>query len=188
MTEQPLLNEKLAPETIQAWIDRALREPVAFAELYRLYLDPVYYYLLSRVGDPDEAEDLTAHVFLQALEGLARFKPGSNFPAWLFTIARRRVADFYRKRKEIQLNHDLDIPSTSRDLLLKVIDDEALSELLEEIAHLSEEEQELLRLRFAAGLRFKDIASLLNRKESTVKMTFYRLLARLENQMEKDDE
>lgn len=161
--------------------------PAAFGELYRAYLDPVYRYLLARVGNPAEAEDLTSQVFLAALEGLSRYKHQGHFTAWLFSIARRKAADHYRREKpETVLDLENSPPSPEMDSLSKIIHQEDLQNLVVLVSTLTEDERELLRLRFAGRLNFEEIATLLNRKTSAVKMSFYRLLERLENQLEAD--
>ncbi len=79
--------------------ERALQEPGAFAGLYDRYLKPVYRYFFLRLGNRPEAEDLTSQVFLAALESLPGYRRGSPFRAWLFGIARRKLADYYRLRR-----------------------------------------------------------------------------------------
>jgi len=79
-------------------VEAARHDTAAFSRLYRRYVTPVYRYLYKWVGNPAEAEDLTSQVFTEALEGLARYRERGNFAAWLFTIARRRLVDFYRQR------------------------------------------------------------------------------------------
>ncbi len=83
-----------------ALVEVARRDPEAFAVLYQRYLTPVYRYLLRRSNSVHEAEDLSAQVFIEALEGLTagRYRQGGCFAAWLFTITRRRLVDFYRQR------------------------------------------------------------------------------------------
>jgi RNA polymerase sigma-70 factor (ECF subfamily) len=92
--------------------------------------------------------------------------------------------DYLRKNK----NRSETIPESTRDpqgdILQEVIRSERLVELKVIIHKLPEEEQELLRLRFVAGLSFSEMASLLERNEDAVKKTLYRLLARLQNQLE----
>jgi RNA polymerase sigma factor (sigma-70 family) len=161
------------------------RDPAAFGLLYRRYLDPLYRYLAARVGNPAEVEDLTSQVFLAALEGLGRYHSQGHFPAWLFSIARRKVADHYRgRRPQVPLEQAFNLASPSNDPLTQALRAEELEDLQKQLALLKEEDRELLRLRFAAGLNFGEIAVVLGRNESAVKMAFYRLLQRLEKQLE----
>lgn len=163
----------------------AKRDPAAFNHIYRKYLNQVYYYFLSRVYNPTEAEDLTAQVFLEALEGLSGYREEGNFAAWLFTIARRRAVDFHRRgMAEVQLQGAHDTQDPSQDVMSYMLNVEEQHSLGQLVKDLDEDERELLRLRFAAGLKFADIASLLNRKESAVKMSLYRLLSQMKSQLE----
>jgi RNA polymerase sigma-70 factor, ECF subfamily len=160
-------------------------DPAAFGLLYRRYLDPVYRYLYARVGSPAEAEDLTSLVFLAALESLSNYRSQGRFPAWLFSIARRKIADHYRGRQpQVPLDFAADQASPSNDPLAQTLKDEELVSLQKHLALLAEDDRELLRLRFAARLNFTEIAAVLGRRESSVKMALYRLLKRLESQMQ----
>ena len=162
-------------------------DPEAFAALYRQHLPAVYRYLYRRVGHAAEAEDLTAQTFTEALDGLlrGRFQPGSNFAAWIFTIARRRSADFYRQRPEVPL----DEPSDPEPGLLSALEArEDIRRLQTLLAQLDEEKQELLRLRFSAGLGFAEIALLEGRSEAAVKMSVYRTLDWLREHWDAENE
>lgn len=158
-----------------ALVEAARRDPEAFAALYRRYLTPVYRYLLHRSSNVHDAEDLTAQVFLEALEGLAahRYRKGGCFAAWLFTIARRRLVDFYRQRPCAPLG---DPPSPEPGLMAAIEKGEDLQRLDRLLARLDEDRQELLRLRFSAGLSFAEIGLLEGRSEAAVKMALYRAL------------
>lgn len=162
-------------------------DPEAFAALYRQHLPAVYRYIYRRVGHAAEAEDLCAQTFTEALDGLlrGRFQPGGNFPAWLFTIARRRAADFYRQRPE----GSLDEPSDPEPGLLSALEArEDIRRLQTLLAQLDEEKQELLRLRFSAGLGFAEIALLEGKSEAAVKMSLYRTLNWLREHWEAENE
>ena len=156
-------------------IEKARHDPEAFAELYRRYLAPVYRYLYRRLGNVHEAEDLTAQVFIDMLEGLAanRYRAGSCFSAWLFTITRRRLVDFYRQRPTVPLDEE---HSSEPGLLAALEKSDDLRRLADLLTQLDEEKQELLRLRFSAGLGFAEIALLEGRSEAAVKMMLYRAL------------
>jgi RNA polymerase sigma-70 factor (ECF subfamily) len=168
---------------------RARHEPEVFTRLYDRYLPSVYRYLYAKTGSPADAEDLTAQVFLAALEGLARYRPGESFRAWLFGIARRKAADearlrYRRRAREASIEDAAALPSPLPLPLAQVMQAEQMRRLEQVIARLAEDEQELLRLRFAAGLGFSEMAAALGKKESAVKMALYRLLERLEREME----
>jgi RNA polymerase sigma-70 factor (ECF subfamily) len=167
----------------------AQRDPAAFAPLYQRYVTPVYRYIYSQVGNAADAEDLTARVFTKALEGLHRYREQGNFAAWLFTIACRKVADHYRRqRPHVPLNEALDSPAERGNPLTYVVQEEALQRLAALVAKLDEQKQELLRLRFAAGLTYGEIGELVGRSEAAVKMAVHRLLRQLEAQWEESDE
>ena len=72
----------------------------AFAQLYDAYVERVYRYILFRVSEDVTTEDLVSQVFLKAWQNLDRYKTGgSPFIAWLYTIARNLVIDYYRAKK-----------------------------------------------------------------------------------------
>jgi len=156
-----------------ALVDRARSNADAFAALYHRYLTPLYRYLYHRVGNEKDAEDLAAQVFTEVLEGLETYRERGRFAAWLFTIARRKLIDLYRQRATAPLD---DYPDVSIDV------DDAFEqcELQERLAHLlarlDEDQLELLRLRFSAGLQFSEIASILGQSKGAVKMRLYRTL------------
>jgi RNA polymerase sigma factor (sigma-70 family) len=104
------------------------------------------------------------------------------FSAWLFTIARNKARDHYRRRptEPLEENH----PDKAEDPLAQVIRSDQVKQLAEIVSSLDEEEQELIGLRCVADLSFAEIGASLGRKEDTVKKAFYRLTARLQRQLE----
>ena len=174
-------SESLAEQT--RLVSSAQRDPAEFAALYDRYFRQVYHYLFSRVGSAAEAEDLTAQTFLAALEALPRYHPRGHFTAWLFTIARNKARDFHRSGG-LTIPLDEDHPDKADDPLSQIIQADQVGQLAALIRTLNNDEQELLRLRYSASLSFAEIGGCLGRKEDTVKKTFYRLLARLQRQLE----
>ncbi len=164
-------------------VSSAQRDPAEFAALYDRYFQPIYHYLYSRVGSAAETEDLTGQTFLAALEALPRYHHRGHFAGWLFTIARNKVRDFYRTGVP-PIPLDESHPDKSDDPLSQAIQTDQVEQLAALIRKLEESEQELLRLRYVADLSFTEIGICLGRKEDTVKKTFYRLLARLQRQLE----
>jgi RNA polymerase sigma-70 factor (ECF subfamily) len=187
MTDSPLWT--LTPDAEARAIDAARRDPQAFAPLYRLYVRPIYRYLYSRTGSAADAEDLTSQVFIEALDGLPRYRHQGHFPAWLFTIARRRLLNFHhRTRPEAPLVLAEAHAAPENDPLATVVQKDETAALLRRITALDVDEQDLLRLRFVAELSFAEIAVLLGRSADAVKKQTYRLLARLQSQLEAGNE
>lgn len=184
-----LISEKINRESDELRIIKAAREdPKAFGELYKLYVEPVFRYLYSRVGNVHEAEDITAQAFLVALESFDRFREDRHFASWLFTIARNKAIDHFRQRKNLSsMDEAANIPMEN-DPLYGVIQLEQMATLSKLIRALPEEDRELLRLRFLAAMSFPEIAHFLHRNEGAVKKSIYRLLARLHSQLEVSNE
>lgn len=159
----------------------AQQDPAEFAALYDRYVQPVYRYLYSRVDNAADAEDLTAQTFLAALEALPRYRHRGHLSAWLFTIARSKAMDFFRRRPSLPLEEH---PADNPDLLAQAARSDEIQRLVGLIRTLKAGERELIHLRFVAGLSFAEMAALLKKKEDTVKKSLYRLLARLQSQLE----
>ena len=80
------------------------------AEIFRRHHKDIYQYLYSLCRDASLAEDLTSEVFLQAVKSIGSFRGASDVKTWLYTIARRRWADWLRKKnREVKTEsiHDL---------------------------------------------------------------------------------
>jgi RNA polymerase sigma-70 factor (ECF subfamily) len=165
-------------------VAEAKQSPQAFGAIYDRYVDQIYHYFLSHVGNSVEAQDLTSRVFLYALEGLATYHHRGHFAAWLFTIARHTWVDYYRQdHKEVPLEAVLQLPSKD-DPSHDFLNLEEIQKIREAVYKLPQDDQELIRLRFVARLKFAEIALILGCKEEAAKKKVYRLLARLESEME----
>ncbi len=154
----------------------ALRDPAQYAALYRRYVSRVYRYFYGRVGHAGDAEDLTAQLFLEVLQALPRYRPQGAFAAWLFTLVRRRAADFHRKpRPALPLEWAEEMIGSS-DPLGEVIQAERLARLSELYARLDGDRQELIRLHYGAGLTYKQVGQVLGRSEAAITMALQRTL------------
>jgi RNA polymerase sigma-70 factor, ECF subfamily len=189
---EPVISERDDPSDLvddDVLIGQIHDNPQAFSALFRRYAARVYRYLYGRLGNHADAEDLTAQVFLEALRALPRYRPQGVFPAWLFSLVRRRAIDQQRKRRDhFSLNGFEDLPSPAGDPLAEVIHQEELVRLAELYRSLDDDQQELIRLRFAAGLTFSQIGAVLGRSPAAVGMALTRLLHRLNERWEAEDE
>ncbi len=161
---------------------------VNFTELYHRNVTPVFYYLYSRVRNVADAEDLTSQTFVTALENLSRLRDPLKFTPWVFTIARNKALDFFRKsqrRPTADYDEELDRWMKAGGRELSQTDQDRLYDLERLISRLNPLEQEYLRLRIVADLPFAEIASILREPEIRIKKKYYRLLERLQAQVEK---
>jgi len=158
----------------------AQRNPAAFDTLYRRYVAAVYRYTLARVGSAEDAEDVTAGVFLDALAGLPAYREQGRFPAWLFTIARRHVLAHRRSHARYATVDAADIPAPHAPPA------ERLDEMARALEALTEDRREALTLRFFAGLKVSEVAAVMGRGESATKMLIHRGLAQLRDALSAD--
>src|SRR4030067_1661893 len=84
----------------------------AFSKLYESYVDRIYKYFFYKTKTIEETQDLTSLVFEKALKNLRQFKKKVSFQAWLFTIARNSIYDYWRtKKKNLNLDQISQLPS-----------------------------------------------------------------------------
>lgn len=166
----------------------AQKDPAAFAALYDRWLKPVYQYFLSRTADISRAEDLTSQLFLSVFHFLKRYEHRGHFAAWLFTMARNLANKDYRKQKhEISLEK-IDVPDLSSDPADQYDESGDIVRLRKIISRLSRDEQDLVRLRYAAGLSYAEMGLILHKKQDAVKKSLYRLQNRLQSLLEDENE
>lgn len=157
----------------------------AFSDLYRHYSPAIYRYLYSKVGNRQDAEELTSQTFLAVLEGLPKYRGRDKFTGWLYTIARNKAADHFRDRDNKAETLETESAGVfNPDLLGMMVQDERSQALAGLVRQLPDDHLELLRLRFVADLTFREMGEVLKRNPEGVKKAVYRLLAQLQAQLE----
>ena len=154
-----------------------------FEYMYQQHIKQVYRYLFSITRNVQDAEDITAQTFMVAYESLHRLRDASSLKSWIFRIARNKAMDHFRKRTKIATGELPSLP-VDDDPLSEMIQSEKIRALSSIMKSLSEDEIELLRLRFLAQMTFAEMAEFLSKKEDAVKKSVYRLIERLQKQVE----
>jgi RNA polymerase sigma-70 factor (ECF subfamily) len=160
-----------------------------FAAIYQKYADRIYLYIRSRyirsrVSTDDDSLDITQQVFLKAMRSLPNYT-ASDIPlaAWLFRIARNAVIDHHRRHRSearmdamppILFDHD---PGPEETALRS----ENAARLRAALLHLDADKRELLSLRYAGGLRIREIAQATGKSEEAVKKRLSRALKTLKD-------
>lgn len=167
-------------------IEAAQNDPGCFAELYERNFHQVYAYIARRIHDRSETQDLTAHVFHQALANIGKFKwRGAPFVTWLYRIAANAIADQARKKsRELAETEDATKTSVAADLEHV----ERCARLFRAVEALPEDQRKVIRLRFSEEKSIREIASDLNRSEGAVKQLQFRGLENLRARMRAEAE
>ena len=151
-------------------IDRARNlDRNAFGEIYELYVDGIYRYVFYRLFDKKDAEDVTEEVFIKAMNGIAGYQTDrGSFTGWLYGIARNTVIDYFRLvRRETAVVEAAAARRTERageetDVFVVEMIRQALGDL-------TEEQREVIVLRFYVGLKISKIAEHMDKPESAIK-------------------
>jgi RNA polymerase sigma factor (sigma-70 family) len=162
---------------------RTAGEGIDFEALYRTSRDDVYAYVAGMLRDRASAEEVTAAAFERALTRRSSYKPGRGSPrAWLFGIARNAAYDELRRRRRTQPAADPEersVPTgdTTADVAVR------RAALASALKQLSQEERELVALRFEAGLSGAETGAVLGISETNVGTRLSRAMAKLREAM-----
>ena len=163
----------------------------ACTALYERHYGAVYRYCYSRVGDVGTAQDLTAEVFVRMVDKLHTFKVrGRPLLAWLYTVARNLVADMHRQNgraTHLPLDSASGLGSRGEGDPVRSAERQNQAECLAAaLGHLTEEQRQVILLKFMEDYRNGQIARILGKSEGAVKSLQYRALNALRRALEKE--
>ena len=168
----------------QSLIRRAQqRDPVALTQLYEENFDRIYRYIVLKIGDRTEAEDMTQQVFLNALQSISSYKwKGMPFTSWLYRIAHNQVVDYFRKKSKhatVPLDESLPIPAVDGDPKYEVERKMEIETIAMVTKKLTQSQQEVISLRFASELSIAEVAGVMGKSEGAVKALQHSAIAAL---------
>lgn len=174
-------------------INKAKKDKEAFLELYNIYYPKIYAYLLVRTKNKELTEDILQETFIKALRALKSYEYRSkSFGAWLFRIASNEMASQWRKNNKtigygedtILENYADPIISAEEELLDKedvLIQDGRQKKLTSALEKLSNEERELITLKYISKLSYRDISVIFKTRPATLAVRLHRILGKLKN-------
>jgi RNA polymerase sigma-70 factor (ECF subfamily) len=167
----------------RALIEATQRDRGRFADLYEANFERVYAYVVRRVRDRDEAQDITADVFHLALKSLPRFEwRGVPFAAWLFRIASNEIADrstsIAKRRAHERVFPFQEMPDRD-DVVAGTEEAERRARLFKLVERLPRDQARVIAMRFAEDKSIREIATALGRSEGSVKQLQFRGLQNL---------
>jgi RNA polymerase sigma-70 factor, ECF subfamily len=175
---------------VRLLVERAQQgEREALEELYLMHFDRIYSYLHMSVGNRHDAEDLTTQTFMKMLESIKRFRwRSAPFSAWLFRIAHNLAMDHFRASRRWQPEDEVPEPAgdaepSAEAVALQTIGRESMLQLIE---NLSQEQKQVLTLKFVFNLPNAEVATILGKSEGAIKSLQHRALVSLQKQITKE--
>ena len=154
-----------------------------FPLLAEPYYGPVYHFLLGQVARREDAADLTQEVFLKALKAFHRFDPQREFAPWIFTIARRCVADFYRQRGRPQDTLDEALADPSPDPHESAARSEGAEAIWEQASRLKPNQHQVLLLHYKESFSLEETARIMGISQTYAKVLLFRARSALKGRL-----
>lgn len=153
-------------------------EPIAITTLYNNYFDRVYCMVFNRVGrDREAAQDVVQEIFLAASKAAKKFDARSTLYTWLYSIAYRKIADYYRRRErdikrhnEAKTTYAMEVAQNSTETFaVDAADSEKMNRLVQEtLSNLPVHYREVLLLKYVEELSVVEIGQVMNRSPKSV--------------------
>jgi RNA polymerase sigma-70 factor (ECF subfamily) len=173
------------PETDERLVQQAQRDPQAFGPLYDRYVDRIYGFAFRQTGDEALAGDVTSATFEKALRNLRRFRwQGISFCAWLYRIARNEITQTYRRQRLFTPLLTWQVSEINVELTVQANEQRDALEVA--FSNLSEDDQDVLALRFFEDLPSAEVAEILGCSVQNVYMRLHRALGRLRKRLENE--
>jgi RNA polymerase sigma-70 factor (ECF subfamily) len=159
------------------------KEVQAFQLFYQENVGPIYRFIYGKVGNREEAEDLTAQTFMKAVHSLDRARDEHSRQKWLFRVARTTVADYWRTRYRISTSSldellDAGWEGPADDGPAEVIGARSVEDVKRILDRLPTNYSEVLHYRFLLNLSIKETAVKMGTTEANVKVLQFRALKR----------
>lgn len=159
-------------------------DEAAFGEIYDRYFSRVYRYVLTRVSNAADAEDVTAETFEKMVKAISRFhwREEASFAGWLLRIAHNQVVTHHRRNgtrpKTTALHEQLPLlgPEPADIVERKLL----IEEVRAAMERLPEAQRQVLTLRFVAGLSITETAKVLGKQHNNVKVLQHKGITRLQ--------
>jgi len=162
------------------------KDHLAFEELYDKNVDDIYRFIYFKIGNKDDASDLSSLVFLKTWEYLQKNKVGNKetLRALLYKISRNVIVDHYRNRRPENVsiddeNNNIEIVDKEYDLALEIEVKADYEKLLSKMMELKNEYREILLMRFVNELSLDEIADISGKKKINVRVLLHRAIKAL---------
>ena len=185
--------QKPEKEYIQALVKRIQQnETDLFGEIFDIFADRIFRFTYLKTSDREIAKDLASETFLGAFKSIKYYKKQSNtkFSTWLFSIAHKKVVDYYRlqkSRKNIGLDSvSYGLEDKSESSLEKISKEQKHQLVLKYLDKLPQNLKEILILRFVEELDYSEIQQITRQKEGNIRVLVHRGINKIKEELIKD--
>lgn len=154
-----------------------------FSEIYKLYFDDVFKYVLTLSKNELIAEEITQETFFKALKNIDKFNGSCKLYVWLCQIAKNTYFTMYKKQSN---NKNLVDHKESNDLEKELINKEKAFDIHKILHHMQEPHKEVFTLRTFGELPFNKIGQLFGKTDSWARVTYHRAKLKIQEELNKE--
>lgn len=159
-----------------------------FDEIYRLYAEDVYRFLLRISGSADIAEELTSETFYKAVKSIDSYRGDCKMSVWLISIGKNLYFDYLKKAERKNSSLDGCDLSDGSDIILSFENKEQAMKIHKALHTLEEPFKEVFSLRIFGELSFKEIGSLFGRSDGWARTVFFRAKEKIINELKESEQ
>ena len=160
-----------------------------FEKFYKKNFDKIYKFVFFRAGCNKElTEDLVSEIFTKALVNFTKYDEKISASAWIYTIAKNHLANYYRdnQKKALSLEEiEFDIP-VAEEISDKLTKEQAETELCQALKSLPQDKRQLIILKYIEGFSYQEISEITGKSKPAVKVATHRAMRELKNEMTND--
>jgi RNA polymerase sigma-70 factor (ECF subfamily) len=163
---------------------RTRKDPEVYGEIYDLYVSQIYRFIFFKVSNKEEAEDLTANVFLRTWQYINEMGAETigNLQAFLYQVARNAVIDFYREKSQREISSEdlkIELKDQRQNLVEKIQNISMLQEVKDALQQLKDEYREVVILRYIEEMNVGETAKILGKSKGAVRVLLHRAIKTL---------
>jgi RNA polymerase sigma-70 factor (ECF subfamily) len=172
--------------TLMAGVARL--DPLALVETHYRFYPEIFRFIASKVGNHETAEDMTSDVFVRLLDAVQDCRaPEKTLRGWLYCVASRMVNDYFRRQYTgttvVEFVDSYTVGDTDEPVVDQVVRKETLEALHQAIGELTDEQQQVVQLRYGFEMSICDVAAEMGKSEGAVKQLQARAVASLARKM-----
>jgi RNA polymerase sigma-70 factor, ECF subfamily len=156
---------------------------VYFEKVYDTYVKQIFRFIYLRTNNTQISEDINSETFLRFWKTIERGKIINNERAFLYAIARRIIIDYYRSKKYKVEVHVEEIPEERQypndEMVEKLYLDQQINQIYTQLKKIKKEYQEIIILRFVEDLEYDEIAEILGKKDTNIRVLVHRAIDKL---------